>query len=106
MFTTITFSIEELPNGQLTGKARAGSWPGDLDVIDLQVTDGKISFTGIGHRPWGAGPNALLLPNCCTKLVFEGLLRDDQIDIVLTWPQQDGGPGGPPLPMRAERVNP
>jgi hypothetical protein len=106
MFTTVTFSIRQLPDGQLAGTAVAGVWPGDLEVVDLKVEGEKISFTGVGSRPWSGVTAGVFARHCCPRLVFEGSMRGDQMELVLTWPPEDGGAGGPPLPMRADRVKP
>jgi hypothetical protein len=104
-FGTVTFSIRDTPNG-LAGAAQAGSWPGDLQLSDLTVVGDRISFVGTGKLWWRTMRDGVFTEFCCPKLIFEGKMRDDQIDLTMIWTSTDprASEKEAPVPMLAKRV--
>jgi hypothetical protein len=77
----VPFSIRDTPNG-LAGSARAGSWPGDLEVSDSTVSGDRVSFAGTSKLWWRAMHDGVFAEFCCPKLIFEGNMRGDEIDLI------------------------
>ena len=108
MFDAVTFSIQVTPSG-FTGTARAGDWPGDLDVSAMKLEGDRLTFTGTGKKGWSTrfagGPRE---DHCCPKLVFAGTIRGDEMKLTMTWQSTDrpDDPNAPQLPMEATRLSP
>ena len=105
MVAAVTFSIRDTPSG-LIGAARASNWPGDLEVTDIKLDGDRLTFTGTGAVGSSSTRNGVRTESCCPKLVFEGTIRGDEIDLAMTWTSTDphAGPASAPLPMLARRV--
>jgi hypothetical protein len=105
MFAKVTFSIKDTPDG-LVGSARAGTWPGDLELSDVAVVGDRVSFAGTSKLWWRTMRDGVFTEFCCPKLLFDGKIRGDEIDLTMTWTSTDprASEKEPPLQMLAKRV--
>ena len=69
---------------RLTGTARVGAWPGEVEIEKGVIDGDHFRFEAVGDRPWFtnlSGTPSRGLP----KLVFEGTISDGRLTVHLVW---------------------
>jgi hypothetical protein len=104
MMSGATFKISQLASGLTVSSARTDGtgWPGELDVSDVKLDGGRVSFIGTGRRGWTVNG----APHCCPRLVFVGTASGDEMRLTMTWTttERPDDPTSPVYAMEAKRV--
>ncbi len=83
MVSEMTFDLT-IDGNKVTGMVHMSYWPGDASIMDGKVEGDRITFTLVGKSPWTTNTRGVTTSGY-PKLVFDGHLKDSQIDLKLNW---------------------
>jgi hypothetical protein len=107
MVSEMVFDFK-VDGNEVTGMAHMSDWPGDAPITTGKIDGDHITFTVIGKSPWESRSISGVVTSGYPKLVFDGTLKGDEIDLKLNWGSimtTGEERSGDEMDMKATKVN-